>query len=58
MPSGPNSRAMDSARMRCAALEDAKKPKFLPPLVAEVLPVTMMAPSPASSIAGIVSRAR
>ena len=41
MPLGPNSRAIDSAKMRCAAFVDAKKPQWALPRVAEVLPVTM-----------------
>ena len=58
MPFGPNSRAIDSARIRCAAFVEAKKPQFVLPRVADVLPVTRIAPLPASIIAGNVSRAR
>ena len=52
MPHGPTSRAIASARMRCAALVGAKPAKRALPRRAEVLPVTMIAPRPAASMAG------
>src|SRR5439155_3910435 len=55
---GPTSRAIDSARIRCAALVGAKPAKPAFPRIAEVLPVVMMAPSPAATIAGASRRAR
>src|SRR3546814_5192321 len=44
--------------MRCAALVGAKPAKLALPRRAEVLPVTIKAPLPAATIAGVVSRAR
>src|SRR5205809_3239649 len=44
--------------MRCAALVGAKPAKAAFPRTAEVLPVVMMAPSPAATIAGASRRAR
>ena len=48
MPWGPSSRAIASARMRCAALVGAKPEKFDLPRQADVLPVTIIAPLPRS----------
>src|SRR6266850_2577867 len=58
MPRGPRSRAIDSDRIRWAALVGAKPAKFALPRIAEVLPVTRIVPWPALIISGANSRAR
>src|SRR5262249_60801385 len=52
MRRGPRSLARHWARMRCAALVGAKAGRIGMPRNEEVLPVTMMAPSPRAIIAG------
>jgi len=47
MPRGPRSRAIDSDRIRCAALVGAKPAKFALPRMADVLPVTRIVPAEA-----------
>ena len=58
MPWGPRLLAIDSARMRCPALVGAKPAKRGMPRRADVFPVIMIAPRPASIIAGASARAR
>src|SRR5260370_1248162 len=58
MPRGPRSRAIDSDRMRWAALVGAKPAKFALPRIAEVLPVTRIAPLPRLIMSGATSRAK
>src|SRR6266542_758259 len=55
---GPRSRAIASATIRCAALVGANPANRALPRSADVLPVTMMAPSPAATIPGARRRAR
>jgi hypothetical protein len=50
--------AMLSARIRCAAFVGANPAKPARPRRAEVLPVTISEPCPASTIDGVVRRAR
>ena len=58
MPLGPSSRAIDSARILCAALVGAKPAKLALPRSAEVLPLATIAPCPAATIAGASRLAR
>src|SRR5438093_4394777 len=46
MPRGPRLRAIDCARIRCAAFDGAKAAKFATPRHAAVFPVTTVAPPP------------
>src|SRR5581483_6801548 len=52
------SRAMDSARMRCAAFVGAKPAKLALPRIEDVFPVTRIAPLPRLIMSGVTSRAR
>ena len=56
MPAGHRARAIDSARLRCAALAGANAAVILPPRRDAVAPMKTMFPSPATVMAGITSR--
>src|SRR4029077_14383588 len=57
MPAGQSERAMDSARIRCAALAGAKAAVLGIPRRDAVAPMKMILPAPARFMAGITCRA-